>query len=250
MIRVMVAMLAIATTLSGCATKAPPAEPMAVLTSFWRPDEPQCDFTRPVRLSAGFSTSAYAPPPRRAAMKTYGAGQVVPLPRPNERLCVVMIRWRAAHDETALALLGFDVSPVDAETVLVTPAYVRLTESALRDHASTSAITTRIRLRDGDQSQTFSTTLPNVRLTQGRAINGEPMLMSWRDAATHFTLSLAVTEWRPGSRRRQAQADRENASAIDEVQRIAEAAAAVAYIPPSPARPLVPPPPAHDAARP
>lgn len=232
MIRAGVAILAAAATLSGCATKLEPVEPMAVLASFWRPDEPQCDFTRPVRLSAGFSTSSYAPPPRRASMKTYGAGQVVPLPRPNERLCLVAIRWRGAHDETALALLGFDVSPVDADTVRITPAYVQLTESALRHTPQGSAITTRLQLRDRDQTHTLATTLPNVRLMEGRIVEGEPLIMPWREAATYYTLSMAVTEWRPSSRRTQIQADHENAAAITEVQRIAEQAHAVPYVEP------------------
>ena len=232
MIRAMMAALCAATVLSGCATRLPPAEPMAVLTSFWRPDEPRCDFTQPVRLSAGFSTSAYAPPPRRASVKTYGAGQVIPLSRPNERLCIVAIRWRAARDETALALLGFDVTPVDADTVQIWPTYVRLTESALRHSPVRSAITARIQVRDGDQTATIVSTLHDVRRTQGRVLDGEPMLLAWRDTATHVSLSIAITEWLRGSRRNQAQADRENADAIDEIQRIAEAASAVPYVAP------------------
>ncbi|MDB5422252.1 MAG: hypothetical protein JWR59_2199 [Brevundimonas sp.] len=231
MILARVAILA-AIALSGCATRPPPAEPLAVLSSFWRPDEPTCDFTQPVKLSAGFSTSAYSPPPRRATMKTYGAGQVIPLARPNERLCLVVIRWRAARDETALALLGFDVMPVDPDTVRITPAYVRLTQSALPPGRSDPTLTTRIQFRDGEQTQTLATTLPAVGLTQGRVLNGEPMILAWREAATFYSLSMAVTEWRPGSRRRRMQADRENALAINEVQRIAEAAAAVPYIAP------------------
>lgn len=248
MIRVTVALLA-AIALSGCATRPPPAEPMAVLSSFWRPDEPTCDFTQPVKLSAGFSTSAYSPPPRRATMKTYGAGQVIPLARPNERLCLVVIRWRAARDETALALLGFDVMPVDADTVRITPAYVRLTESALKGPGAQTAITTRIQLRDGDQTQTLATTLPGQTLTDGVLIDGVPMALSWPEAATAYSLSIAVTEWRSGSRRRQAQADRENAEAIREIERIAEAADAFGRDAPSPARPSAPTLPARGAER-
>lgn len=250
MIRAGVAILATATALSGCATRPPPAEPLAVLSSFWRPDEPTCDFTRPVSLSAGFSTSAYSPPPRRATMKTYGAGQVVLLPRSNEHLCLVVIRWRAARDETALALLGFDIMPVDADTVRITPAYVRLTQSALPAERSDPTLTTRIQFRDGEQTQTIATTLPGVALTEGQVLDGEPMFLAWREAATFYSLSMAVTEWRPGSRRRRMQAERENALAVNEVQRTAEAAAAVPYTPPSPARRWAPTLPARGAARP
>ena len=43
---------------------------------------------------------------------------------------------------------------------------------------------------------------------------------------------MAVTEWRPGSRRTQIQADPEIAEAITEVERIAEQAHAVPYVEP------------------
>lgn len=211
--------------LAGCATRPPPEKPMAILGSFWQPDEPECNFSNSLQLSGGFSTSSYSAAPRRAFMNTYGAGQVIPLARGNEHLCVVLIRWRSAEDETALSVVGFDVRPVNAETVRVTPTYIRLLESGLTGSPLGSAVTATLQIKDGDQTGMATMTEPWVALTEGEDPHGDPVLVPWQEAAPGVSLSVVITEWKPGRRMRPEAVVRHNAAALNIIRQRAEAAA-------------------------
>lgn len=191
---------ALTAALTGCATKPAIVEPMAVLTSFWQPDGPECDFNDPLRMSAGFSTSAFVSAPRRASVNTYGATQVIPLPRRDQHLCIVLIRWRSASDETALAMIGFDVRPVDAASVRVTPAHLTLTESALTMRRGGQSLTTLVRVTKDEQVGEIITTLHDTPITTGRPIDGQAEVIAWDQDAPYVRMSVMASEWRPGRR--------------------------------------------------
>jgi hypothetical protein len=116
-------------------------------------------------------------------MNTYGAGQVIPLARGDEHLCVVLIRWRSVEDETALSVVGFDIRPVDAQTVRVTPMYVRLLESGLTGSQSGSAVTATLQVKDEARIGNAVFAKPWVALTEGEDPHGESTLIPW-DAAS------------------------------------------------------------------
>ena len=222
---VVLSAMAVLTVLTGCATRPPPEKPMAILGSFWRPDEPECNFWNSLQLSGGFSTSSYSAAPRRASMNTYGAGQVIPLARGDEHLCVVLIRWRSAEDETALSVVGLDIQPVDAGTVRVTPKYVRLLESGLTGSASGSAVTATFQIKDEARIGNAVFALPWVALTEGEDPHAESALVPWDAASRGISLSVVVTEWKPNPRGRADDLIQHNIRALDIIRQRAEAAA-------------------------
>lgn len=211
--------------LAGCATRPLPEKPMAILGSFWQPNGPECDFTDSLRLSSGFSTSSYSAAPRRASMNTYGAGQVIPLARRDQHLCVVLIRWRSAEDETALSVVGFDVRPASPALVRITPKYIRLLESGLTGSPQGAAVTATIQIKDGDRTGTAVLAEPWVALTEGADPHGEPVLVPWDEAARGVSLSVVITEWKPGRRVRPDAVVHHNAAALTIIRERAEAAA-------------------------
>lgn len=204
---------------AGCATKPPSVEPMAVLSSFWRPDGPECDFNDPLRMSAGFSTSAFVTATRRASVNTYGATQIIPLPRRDQHLCIVLVRWRSAADETALAMVGFDVRPVDERSVRVTPAHLKLKESALTMRRGKRSLTTVVRLTNDDQVGEMVTTLHDTPIGADRVIEEQGQVIAWDQDAPYVRMSVMASEWRPSRRLGERDMARLHAEALRTLER-------------------------------